>query len=120
MTVPEDNQFRPRPTVYKGVRMRSRLEASVAAFLDREDLPWTYEPSAFADERGQYLPDFRVGGLTVELPLYVDVKGRALDDDELAATFDLMATNLGERGGRPRDLDRRRVRDRGRIPRSTA
>jgi hypothetical protein len=92
MTVPEDNQFRPRATVYKGVRMRSRLEASVAAFLDREDLPWTYEPSAFADERGQYLPDFRVGGLTVELPLYVDVKGRALDDDELAATFDLMAT----------------------------
>jgi len=92
MTLPEDNPFRPRPTVYKGIRMRSRLEASVAAFLDREGLPWEYERSAFADERRQYLPDFRVGGLTVGLPLYVGVKGRALDADGLATTFGLMET----------------------------
>lgn len=47
-----------RPTTYKGIRMRSRLEARVAASLDAEGLPWEYEPRAFANEHGQYLPDF--------------------------------------------------------------
>lgn len=39
--------------------MRSRLEASVAAWLD-EFLAgsWEYEPMAYADRSGQYLPDF--------------------------------------------------------------
>jgi len=49
-----------RPTTYKGIRMRSRLEARVAAELDVVPLPWTYEPRAFANERGQYLPDFEI------------------------------------------------------------
>lgn len=50
-----------RPTTYRGIRMRSRLEARVAASLDSV-MPgaWEYEPQAFANERGQYLPDFRV------------------------------------------------------------
>ena len=51
--------MKPRPTTYKGIRMRSRLEASFAASL--VDLTtWEYEPVCFADETGQYLPDFRV------------------------------------------------------------
>jgi hypothetical protein len=41
--------------------MRSRLEARFAAWLDDGDgCEWTYEPRAFANERGQYLPDFAV------------------------------------------------------------
>lgn len=82
--------MQPRPTIYKGTRMRSRLEARVAAFLDRERIAWAYEPVAFGDERGQYLPDFRVDGM-VRVPLYVDVKGCTPTDEELALTFDRMS-----------------------------
>ena len=53
-----------RPTVYKGVQMRSRLEADYAGYLDRQ-LPvwggtWRYEPVCFGSEADQWLPDFSV------------------------------------------------------------
>lgn len=51
---------RGRPTTYKGITMRSRLEASFAAWLDVHHFLWKYEPLCFADETGQYLPDFYV------------------------------------------------------------
>jgi hypothetical protein len=54
------NLLRPRPTVYKGIKMRSRLEARFAAYLDNTGDEWVYEPRAYADERGQYLPDFEI------------------------------------------------------------
>ena len=47
-----------RPTTYRGIPMRSRLEASHAARLDNLGLTWEYEPRAFGGRRGQYLPDF--------------------------------------------------------------
>lgn len=50
-----------RPTTYKGIQMRSRLEAATAAAFDRHDVAWTYEPECFQAEDGsQYLPDFLV------------------------------------------------------------
>jgi hypothetical protein len=51
-----------RPTIYRGIRMRSRLEAAFAQELDNDGLveDWTYEPYAFASPEGQYLPDFIV------------------------------------------------------------
>lgn len=49
-----------RPTTYKGIKMRSRLEARYAAELDRIGQAWTYEPRAYADSTGQFLPDFEV------------------------------------------------------------
>lgn len=49
-----------RPTLYKGIRMRSRLEADYASHLDRQALPWEYEPTCFGGPDGQWLPDFRV------------------------------------------------------------
>lgn len=52
--------LRARPTTYKGVKMRSRLEAGYAQWLDRWDFTWEYEPECFASERWQYLPDFLV------------------------------------------------------------
>lgn len=66
-----------RPTTYKGVQMRSRLEAGFAQWLDRWRVSWAYEPRCFASDKGQYLPDFvledvRVGGMT--LPVYIEVK----------------------------------------------
>lgn len=49
---------RARPTTYKGINMRSRLEAAYAQHLDAFHESWEYEGRAFANESGQYLPDF--------------------------------------------------------------
>lgn len=55
--------MKPRTTIYKGVTMRSRLEAGFARWLDEVGAPWEYEPCAFAADDGwQYLPDFRLTG----------------------------------------------------------
>lgn len=50
-----------RPTLYRGIPMRSRLEADYAAYLDRAGVAWEYEPTCFAGPSGQWLPDFRHG-----------------------------------------------------------
>lgn len=47
-----------RPTVYNGIQMRSRLEATYAQWLDRTGMQWQYEPKCYADSNRQYLPDF--------------------------------------------------------------
>jgi hypothetical protein len=47
-----------RETLYRGVKMRSRLEADYAANLDRQQYRWAYEPTCFAGPGGQWLPDF--------------------------------------------------------------
>jgi hypothetical protein len=63
-----------RPTVYKGIRMRSRLEADYASALDRDGETWEYEPTCFGGPDGQWLPDFRIGhdGIYVEVkPAYL-------------------------------------------------
>ena len=54
-------QIKARPTVYKGIQMRSRLEADYASALDRDGETWKYEPTCFAGPDGQWLPDFRIG-----------------------------------------------------------
>ena len=62
-----------RPTLYKGIQMRSRLEADYAAVLDSEGEQWEYEPTCFAGPDGQWLPDFRVRKQT-----YIEVKSAHL------------------------------------------
>lgn len=82
--------YTPRPTVYKGIEMRSRLEAGYAAWLDRWFFRWDYEPCAFSSPTGrQYLPDFRVHNVRILCPgpspvtVYVEVKPlAALQDPE--------------------------------------
>ena len=71
--------FTPRPTVYNGVKMRSRLEAGYAAWLDQEHHDWQYEPGAFSNTAGQYLPDFRLNDVWCSwlgrtATVYVEVK----------------------------------------------
>ena len=64
------------------VEMRSRLEARFAAWFDRLDFTWEYEPCAFATEHDQYLPDFRLttrSGAT----WYVETKGPLIIDPAL-------------------------------------
>lgn len=58
MAVDKASIRRGRPTLYNGVRMRSRLEADFAAYLDQIAGHWRYEPECFAGQSGQWLPDF--------------------------------------------------------------
>lgn len=64
-----------RPTVYRGIQMRSRLEARFAAHLDSV-LPgvWSYEPQAFASRIGQYLPDFAIRTGVPGVTVYIEVR----------------------------------------------
>lgn len=71
------SNFKARPTMYRGVKMRSRLEAFTASWLDSMRLKWEYEPCCFADRTGQYLPDFLIREASVlgrSGPLYLEVK----------------------------------------------
>jgi hypothetical protein len=79
-----------RPTLYRGIRMRSRLEADFARWLDGTDSPWStwawaYEPECFGDEAGQYLPDFRLTspGFPTQ---YIEVKPFEYEGDIPALT----------------------------------
>lgn len=68
--------WKARPTTYKGIQMRSRLEAGFAAWLDGISDRWEYEPRAFAGDGGQYLPDFSFQVMTKdgERTAYVETK----------------------------------------------
>lgn len=71
--------IRARPTLYRGIRMRSRLEADYAAHLDANGEKWTYEPECFASAEGQWLPDFETDG---KFNVLTEVKpANALPDD---------------------------------------
>lgn len=60
------------PTVYRGIRYRSRFEADCACLLDFVQLDADYEPHGFLlDDGTHYLPDFRVAALH----LWVETRG---------------------------------------------
>lgn len=65
--------WKARPTTYRGIQMRSRLEARIAAALDRNELMWDYEPRAYGNDRGQYLPDFEIA-LSATRAVYFEAK----------------------------------------------
>ena len=85
--MPETDKLKPIPTVYKGYRFRSRLEARWAVFFDACGAKWEYEPEGFDLGNGiYYLPDFVVyevdsihgwpfGSDGCIDKLYVEVKG---------------------------------------------
>ena len=65
--------IRPKPTLYKGIRFRSRLEARWAVFFDAIGREWVYEPT-FRELAGlSYQPDFLMDGWGGE-PVVVEVK----------------------------------------------
>lgn len=100
MPVPPEFRYRGRQTFYKGVKMRSRLEATAAALFDRYAVEWQYEPMCFASEMGQYLPDFLVMGMVegcgddrchVEMGLtYVEVKPAELTTKEVMRRMEIV------------------------------
>jgi hypothetical protein len=65
--------------------MRSRLEATVAEWLDAQGLVWRYEGPAYGSQDGQYLPDFQVTGVLIEGVsgnLHLDVKPPGLEREQ--------------------------------------
>jgi hypothetical protein len=81
-----------RPTLYRGIQMRSRLEAKAAAWLDRCSKPWQYEPVCFADERGEYLPDF-VTTMPSGRSRYWEVKGWVPDASPVRARMEIVVSS---------------------------
>jgi hypothetical protein len=77
------SRFKARPTTYNGIEMRSRLEAGFAAWLDRHQMKWKYEPRAYASPAGQYLPDFQIDRVPVlgqpPQTVYVEVKPASVE-----------------------------------------
>ena len=69
------------PTMYKGIQMRSRLEAKWAAFFDALRWNWTYEPFDLAG----YIPDFVLN--FEKKPVLVEVKGADAEIDEAVRKF---------------------------------
>ncbi len=86
------DQFTARPTLYRGIPMRSRLEADFARWLDQHfGLPWQYEPHCFASERGQYLPDFQIDRDTRPyVGWYIEVKPTGLTVAQVDQMLDRM------------------------------
>lgn len=85
MTQPK---IQARTTMYKGIRMRSRLEADFAGFLDRSGAEWEYEPLCFAGPDGQWLPDFRV--TYNEDRIYFEIKPESLLEGDVDAVLTQM------------------------------
>lgn len=98
--VPSQFHNRGRPTFYKGIKMRSRMEATAAALFDRFGASWEYEPMCFASEAGQYLPDFLVTGLIEDClddhchadmaPVYVEIKPHGLIDKQVKQRMEIV------------------------------
>lgn len=62
-----------RPTIYKGIEFRSRLEARYAALFDILSWQWEYEPEAAPG----YIPDFALHGVK-NRKVYVEIKPGAV------------------------------------------
>lgn len=73
--------IKARPTLYRGILMRSRLEADFAQFLDQNEADWEYEPTCFAGPTGQWLPDFRV--TRPGYHVYFEIKPESTDRDNI-------------------------------------
>lgn len=64
-------EIKSKPTEYKGIQFRSKLEAQVAYFFDQCGITWQYEPDRLGDGDREYNPDFYLP----ETDDYVEVKG---------------------------------------------
>lgn len=84
-----NNKIKAIETVYKGCRMRSRLEARWAVCLDKLGISWEYEPEGFDLEGAKYIPDFYLPGLGV----YFEVKPpEGMSEDATNKAYQLVRT----------------------------
>lgn len=89
------------PTIYNGVKFRSRLEARWALFFDLCKIEWEYEKEGYQLTTGWYVPDFWIPSMKI----WVEVKppgircphAMALHDE---TTFPVLVTcGLPDQGG---------------------
>ena len=80
-------KVKAKKTSYGGTIFRSRLEATWAAFFDRAELPWAYEP---IDLEG-WVPDFAIW---LERPVYVEVKPAPLRTLDCGKKFALLDSDF--------------------------
>jgi hypothetical protein len=86
MTNQSDNFNNAIPTLYKGVQLKSRLEAQAAVLFDKLGWKWEYEKFSFMLPSGiPYIPDFWMGEsvpwLMVECRGYSNDRGdRQIDE----------------------------------------
>jgi hypothetical protein len=67
-----EDEFRSRPTLYRGIQMRSRIEARWAVVFDFLKFKWEYEPEHYEIPGvGNYLPDYWLEGQDC----WVEIKG---------------------------------------------
>lgn len=63
------------PTIYNGVKYRSRTEARWAKFFDSAGIKFSYECEAIMLQTGPYLPDFEIYVTRGGRKVYAEVKG---------------------------------------------
>ncbi len=64
-------KINPIPTIYRGFKFRSRIEARYAVFFDWLQVPWEYEKEGYVVDGTPYLPDFWLPGEG----LHIEIKG---------------------------------------------
>lgn len=75
--------IKAKPTMYKNIQFRSRLEAKWAIFFDEMGITYQYEPGTYqVPMKGysiKYCPDFALLNVKtqqeIKRPLYVEIKG---------------------------------------------
>lgn len=68
----ETGKIKARPTSYRGIEFRSRLEVRYAWYLDDIGERWRYEPRVYGPKGRGYLPDFEILGR--RQPTFIEVK----------------------------------------------
>lgn len=68
----ETGRIKSRPSMYKGIEFRSRLEVRYAWHLDAIGERWRYEPRVYGPKGKGYLPDFEI--LEHAQPTFIEVK----------------------------------------------
>jgi len=65
-------EFNSIPTVYKGIKLKSRFEGNIAYLIDNLGYRWKYEPQSYKLPNGyDYLPDFYIP----KLKLFIECRG---------------------------------------------
>lgn len=72
-----------RPTIYRGIEFRSRLEVRFAQHLDELGETWAYEPRVYGPKGRGYLPDFEI--LASARPTFIEVKPTVAEAEEAQA-----------------------------------
>ncbi|MFA4834935.1 MAG: hypothetical protein WC749_02520 [Dehalococcoidia bacterium] len=82
-------------TVFKGIKLKSRLEADTAYLIDGLGYKWQYEPQSYLLESGiHYWPDFYIP----ELKLIIECRGYETDKGEAQIEGFAKMINNGEIG----------------------